>query len=56
MGGFILFMEEEMKNKKQKITLPVFTTNPIAKAEEGSEKDLETAVEMARKWVEENKL
>ena len=28
----------------------------IAKAEEGTEKNLEDAVEMAKKWVEENKL
>lgn len=45
-----------MKKKKEKVLVPLFTTHPIAKAEEGSKKNLEDAVEMAKKWVEENKL
>lgn len=44
------------KKKKDKIIVPVFETNPIAKAESGTEKNLEDAVQMAKKWVEENKL
>lgn len=44
------------KNKKAKIINPLYETNPIAKAEEGTEKTLEDAVKMAKKWVEENKL
>ena len=44
------------KNKKAKIINPLFETNPIAKAEDGTEKNIEDAVEMAKKWVEENKL
>jgi len=46
----------EMKKKKEKVIVPLFTTHPIAKAEEGSKKNLEDAVKMAKKWVEENKL
>lgn len=45
-----------MKKKKEKITVPIFKTNPVSEAEKGTEKDLEDAVEMAKKWVEENKL
>ncbi len=47
-----------MKKKKQKnkIIVPLYETHPIAKAEEGGKETLETAVEMAKKWVEENKL
>ncbi len=44
------------KNKKAKIINPLYETNPIAKGEEVTEKNLEDAVEMAKKWVEENKL
>ena len=49
-----------MKKKKSKsrknIILPLYCTNPIAIGEKGGEKTLEDAVEMARKWVEENKI
>ena len=44
------------KEKKNKIIVPLFETHPIAKGETGDEKTLEDAVEMAKKWVEENKL
>lgn len=44
------------KKNKNKVIIPLYETHPIAKAEDGTEKDLEDAVEMARKWVEENKL
>ena len=44
------------KNKKAKIITPLFETNPIAIAEDETEKNIEDAVEMAKKWVEENKL
>ena len=44
------------KKKKNKIIIPLFETNPIAKGETGNEKTLEDAVEMAKKWVDENKL
>ena len=46
---------KKQKNK-DKIIIPLFETNPIAKAEEGGERDIENAIEMAKKWVEENKL
>ena len=45
---------KKQKNK-DKIIIPLFETNPIAEAEEVGE-DIETAIEMAKKWVEENKL
>ena len=44
------------KKKKNKIIVPLYETNPIAEAEKGNEKTLEDAVEMAKKWVDENKL
>lgn len=44
------------KKDKNKIIIPVFETNPIAEGEKGTEKTLEDAVEMAKKWVDENKL
>ena len=44
------------KKNKNKVIVPLFETNPIAKGEKGTEKNLEDAVEMAKKWVEENKL
>lgn len=44
------------KKDKNKIIIPENITNPIAKAETGNKKNLEDAVEMAKKWVEENKL
>ncbi len=44
------------KKKKEKIIIPIFETHPIAEGEKGTEKTLEDAVEMAKKWVEENKL
>lgn len=44
------------KKSKNKVIIPLYETHPIAKAEDGTKKDLEDAVEMARKWVEENKL
>ena len=44
------------KKKKEKIIVPLYKTNPIAEAEEGNEKTLEDAIEMAKKWVEENRL
>lgn len=44
------------KKDKNKIIVPLFETHPIAKAEDGGEKTLEDAVEMAKKWVEENRL
>lgn len=44
------------KKEKNKIIVPLFETNPIAKGEKGTENTLEDAVEMAKKWVEENKL
>jgi len=44
------------KKEKNKVIVPLFETNPIAKGEKGTEKTLEDAVEMAKKWVEENKL
>ena len=42
--------------KRDKIVIPVFETDPIAKAEEGNEKTMNDAIEMAKKWVEDNKL
>ena len=44
------------KNNKNKVILPIFETNPIPEGEKGTEKTLENAVEMAKKWVDENKL
>ena len=44
------------KKKKDKIIVPVFETNPIPEGENGTEKTLEDAIEMAKKWVDENKL
>jgi len=44
------------KKNNNKIIVPLFDTNPIAEAETGNEKTLEDTVEMAKKWVEENKL
>ena len=44
------------KVKKNGIILPLYETNPIAESETGDEKTLEDAVEMAKKWVDENKL
>ena len=44
------------KKDKNKIIVPVFETNPIAKAEDGDAEDMEKAVKMAKEWVEKNKL
>ena len=46
------------KNKKEKnrIIIPVYETNPIPEGENGTEKTLKEAIEMAKKWVDENKL
>ena len=44
------------KKSKNKVFVPLYETHPIVNAEDGTEKDLEDAVEMAKKWVEENKL
>ena len=44
------------KKEKNKIILPVYETNPIPESENESEKTLEDAIEMAKKWVDENKL
>lgn len=44
------------KKKKEEIIIPVLETDPVANAENGDKTDLEKAVEMAKKWVEENKL
>ena len=44
------------KKEKSKIILPVYETNPIPVGEGGTEKTLEDAIEMAKKWVDENKL
>ncbi len=44
------------KKDKEKVIIPNFITHPIPNAESGDEKDMETAVEMAKKWVEEHKL
>ena len=44
------------KKDKNKIILPLYETNPIAEGETGNEKTLEDAIEMAKKWVDENKL
>lgn len=49
-------MKKEKRKNKSKIIVPLYETHPIAKAEEGNEKNLEAAVEMAKKWVDENKL
>ena len=46
----------KIKKDKNKIVVPVFETNPIAEGEKGNKKTLEEAIEMAKKWVEENKL
>ena len=44
------------KKEKNKIIVPVFETNPIPEGEKGGEKTLEDAIEMAKRWVDENKL
>ena len=44
------------KTNKNKIILPLYETNPIPAGEKGTEKTLEDAVKMAKKWVDENKL
>ncbi len=44
------------KDKKEKIIIPKYITHPIPNAEKGDEKDMEDAVEIAKKWVEEHKL
>ena len=44
------------KKKEDKIILPLYETNPIAEGEKGTERTLEDAVKMAKKWVDENKL
>ncbi|MBR6657610.1 MAG: hypothetical protein IKL18_05500 [Oscillospiraceae bacterium] len=44
------------KKNRNKIIVPLNKTNPIAEGEKGTEKNLEDAVEMAKKWVDENKL
>ncbi len=44
------------KKDKNKIIVPLYETHPISGGETGTEKTLEDAVEMAKKWVEENKL
>ena len=44
------------KKKKNKIIVPLYETNPIAEGENGDKETLEDAVEMAKKWVDENKL
>ncbi len=49
-------MRKRKAKTKNKIIVPLYETHPIAKAEEGTEKTLEDAVAMAKKWVEENKL
>ena len=59
-SAFVIHCKEKTmsKNKKDKnkIVDPVFETNPIAEGEKGNKKTLEEAIEMAKKWVEENKL
>ncbi len=44
------------KKDKNKIIIPLYETNPITEGEKGTEKTCEDAVEMAKKWVDENKL
>ena len=44
------------KKNKNKIIVPLYETNPIAEGENGDKETLEDAVEMAKKWVDENKL
>ncbi len=44
------------KKNENKVIIPLFETNPISEGEKGGEKSLDNAVEMAKKWVEENKL
>ena len=44
------------KKEKNNIILPVYETDPISEGENGTEKTLEDAIEMAKKWVDENKL
>lgn len=44
------------KKQKNKIIVPLYETHPIAKAEDGNDKDLEDAVKMAKKWVDENRI
>lgn len=50
------FFLKKQKKEKNKIIVPVNITNPVSEGETGSEKDLEDAVKMAKKWLEENKL
>ncbi|MBR5310077.1 MAG: hypothetical protein IKU42_03015 [Oscillospiraceae bacterium] len=45
-----------MKKKREKIIVPIFETNPIAKSEKGSKENKKEAIEMAKEWVEEHKL
>lgn len=47
---------KKQKKEKNKIIVPVNITNPVSEGETGSEKNLEDAVKMAKKWLEENKL
>lgn len=49
-------MKKKSKKNKAKIIIPLYETNPIVQGEKGTEKTLEDAVEMAEKWVDENKL
>lgn len=44
------------KREKNRIIIPENLTNPISEAESENGKTTDDAVEMARKWVEENKL
>ena len=44
------------KKKREKVIVPLYETHPIAKGEKGDERTLEDAVEMAKKWVEENRI
>ena len=44
------------KKEKDKIIVPLYETNPIAEGEKGNRETLKDAVEMAKKWVDENKL
>lgn len=44
------------KKQKNKIIVPLYETHPIAKAEEGNDENLEDAVKMAKKWVDENRI
>lgn len=48
-------MKKERNKNRNKIIIPLFETNPIAKSGE-DEKTIEYAVKLAKEWVEENKL